>query len=99
MWPCLLSSHRTRVTLTGVEGFPHGGFRHFIRNINLRGVTPEEQGEEEGMIREKVGDRMSRDLGEVLARNIHRMHLKTDLDTENKTNMHILRQESETFPS
>ena len=46
MWPCLLSSHRTRVLLIGVEGFPHGGFRHFIRNINIRGVTPKEQGEE-----------------------------------------------------
>lgn len=64
MWPCLLSSHRTRVVLIGVEGFPHGGFRHFVRYINLRRVTPEEQGEEkEGEIREQIGDRMSRDLG------------------------------------
>lgn len=31
--------------MIGVEGFPHSGFRHFIRYINIRGVTPEEQGE------------------------------------------------------
>lgn len=45
MHPCLLSSHRTNVLWIGVEGFPHSGFRHFIRYINIRGVTPEEQGE------------------------------------------------------
>lgn len=60
VWPCLLSSHRTSVLLIGVEGFPHGGFRHFIRYINIRGVTPEEQGEEKEdesrkQIRDKVG--------------------------------------------
>ncbi len=55
VWPCLLSSHRTRVLLIGVEGFPHGGFRHFIRYINIRGVTPEEQGEEkEGKNRKQM---------------------------------------------
>ncbi len=46
VWPCLLSSHRMSVLLIGVEGFPHGGFRHFIRYVNIRGVTPEEQVEE-----------------------------------------------------
>lgn len=45
--PCLLSSHRTSVLLVGVEGFPHRGFRHFVRYVNVRGVTPGEQGEEE----------------------------------------------------
>lgn len=35
------------VLLVGVEGFPHGGFRHFIRYVNIRGVRPEEPGEEE----------------------------------------------------
>lgn len=44
--PCLLSRYRTNVLLVRVEGFPHSGFRHFIRYINIRGVTPEEQGEE-----------------------------------------------------
>ena len=53
VWPCLLSSHRMSVLLIGVEGFPHGGFRHFIRYINIRGVRPEERGEEKK--REFVG--------------------------------------------
>lgn len=48
MNPCLLRSHRTWVSLIGVEGFPHSGFRHFIRYINVRGVTPGEQGEKRG---------------------------------------------------
>lgn len=46
VWPCLLSGHRTSVLLIGVEGFPHGSFRHFIRYINIRGITPMDQGEE-----------------------------------------------------
>lgn len=44
---CLLCGCRTTVLLIGVEGFPHGGFRHFIRYVNIRGVRPEEPGEEE----------------------------------------------------
>lgn len=61
--PCLLSSHRTNVLLIGVEGFPHSGFRHFIRYINVRGVTPGEQGEEEeGESREQVRDTVVTDL-------------------------------------
>lgn len=46
MWPCLFRSQRTSVLLIGVERFPHGGFRHFIRYVNIRGVTPEEHGKE-----------------------------------------------------
>lgn len=44
---CLLCARRTTVLLIGVQGFPHGGFRHFIRYVNIRGVRPEEPGEEE----------------------------------------------------
>lgn len=47
MGACLLCGHRTSVLLIGVEGFPHRGFRHFIRYVNIRGVRPEEPGEEE----------------------------------------------------
>lgn len=47
MGACLLCGRRTAVLLIGVEGFPHGGFRHFIRYVNIRGVRPEEPGEEE----------------------------------------------------
>lgn len=57
MRPCLLSSHRTSVLLIGVEGFPHSSFRHFIRYVNIRGITPEEQGEQSRQ-------RMRRELGE-----------------------------------
>lgn len=39
---CLLCGCRTTVFLIGVEGFPHGGFRHFIRYVNIRGVRPGE---------------------------------------------------------
>ena len=66
-WPCLLSSHRTRVLLIGVEGFPHGGFRHFIRYINIRGITPEEPGEEkQGESRKKTEVGVSQGLGRGL---------------------------------
>lgn len=62
IWPCLLSSHRTSVLLIGVEGFPHGGFRHFIRYVNIRGVTPEEQGqgkeEEEEESQKQIRDKV-----------------------------------------
>lgn len=44
---CLLCGRRTTVLLVGVEGFPHSGFRHFIRYVNIRGVRPEERAEEE----------------------------------------------------
>lgn len=44
---CLLCGCRTTVLLIGVEGFPHSGFRHFIRYVNIRGVRPEEPAEEE----------------------------------------------------
>lgn len=44
---CLLCGCRTTVLLVGVEGFPHSGFRHFIRYVNIRGVRPEERAEEE----------------------------------------------------
>lgn len=44
---CLLCDRRTIVLLVGVEGFPHSGFRHFIRYVNIRGVRPEERAEEE----------------------------------------------------
>lgn len=54
---CLLRSHRSNVLLIGAEWFPHSGFRHFIRYINIRGVTPEEQGEGKEEIKEMtVGD-------------------------------------------
>lgn len=46
--PCLFSSYRLNVLLIGVEGFPHSGFRHFIRYVNIRGITPERQGEDGG---------------------------------------------------
>lgn len=54
--------------MIGVEGFPHSGFRHFIRYINLRGVTPGEMGEEEeDESREQVRDTVDTDLkGELL---------------------------------
>lgn len=56
VWPCLLRHHRARVLLTGVEGFPHGGFRHFIGNINIRRVRPERHGgEKEGKLRRLGG--------------------------------------------
>lgn len=84
MQPCLLSSHRTRVLWIGVEGFPHSGFRHFIRYINVRGVTPEEQGE--FGFRER-----SQDV------STHRVHLKTDHHTPNKGRRHIDGQEGEAF--
>lgn len=59
---CLLCGCRTTVFLIGVERFPHGGFRHFVRYVNIRGVRPEEAGEEEeesrgvkwGKLRESV---------------------------------------------
>lgn len=32
--------------MIGAERFPHGGFRHFVRYINIRGITPGERGGE-----------------------------------------------------
>lgn len=40
---CLFNSG-VHIFLIGVEGFPHSCFRHFIRNVNLRGITPDVQG-------------------------------------------------------
>lgn len=53
--PCLFSSYRLNVLLIGIEGFPHSGFRHFIRYVNIRGITPERQGEDKRMIKNKSG--------------------------------------------
>lgn len=100
--PCLLSSHWTNVLLIGVEGFPHSGFRHFIRYINIRGVTPEEQGEgKEEESRKQIRDTVVGDLR--LRERCQHVSCTGCLENRpphpNKTSTHTDRQEGEMFLS
>jgi len=37
----------------GIEGFPHSGFRHFMRYVNIRGIVP---GQQEDTVEERAGE-------------------------------------------